>query len=113
MPDRITPADISPDREYVIVNNIHPPMWAGCLLFWGSLTEDGSERRSFGGYTTDFSACERYRLDEIRAEPGYRDFPLYDPGTMSLRDFMECRDIITRVSDIPSLGVRKIEAWYR
>ncbi len=36
-------------------------------MFWGHLTKD-DEKRSFGGYTDDINACERYTFEEARSE---------------------------------------------
>lgn len=100
---------INPERKYVIACNEHPGIWSGCVLFWGSLTEDG-EKRSFGGYTTGVDRCERYTLDDI---VGFSPkFAIYSPG-MTYKEFIACRDIIIRPEDLENLGLSTMQVWYR
>lgn len=101
---------VSPEREYVIVCNEHSGIWSGCVLFWGSLTDDGAERRSFGGYTTGVDLCERYTLEEARSFS--QDFVLYEPG-MSYQEFRSHRDVIIKPEQLAGLGLRTMQIWYR
>lgn len=88
-------------RDYVIVCNEHSGYYPGVLLFWGELTPDDAERRSFGGYTSDFDHCERYTLDEIRRS-GF-NFPVYD-GRMTSMSFKKHRDVAIKISQLNELG---------
>ena len=51
------------NRDYVIVCMRHRAIAPGALLFWGAYTAD-KEKRSFGGYFSDFEKCEKYTLEE-------------------------------------------------
>lgn len=84
------------DREYIIVCNEHKGTFAGALLFWGHKTED-SEKRSFGGYTSDIDKCEMYTLKEIE-EKNYR-FSVYEEG-MSFYDFIKLDDVVIKKRDL-------------
>mgnify|MGYP000092217642 FL=1 len=97
------------DRKYVIVCNKHKAMWNGCLLFWGHLTYD-DESRSFGGYTSDLERCERYTLEEIQDE--HYTFPIYDEGTMTRRDFLNCEDIVISIPQLVKLGYGFMKVAY-
>lgn len=58
----------SPPRRYVIISP-HTALTGTVnryMVFWGQLTPDDAERRSFGGYTSDITKCERYTRDEIK-----------------------------------------------
>lgn len=55
---------ISNERKYVLISN-RTKGDKDKLLFWGLLTCD-DEKRSFSGYTHNFTECERYTLDEIK-----------------------------------------------
>lgn len=88
-------------REYVIVCNEHSGYYPGCLLFWGELTPDEAEERSFGGYTSDIDKCEKYNIEEIR-KSGYK-FPVYD-GRMTHKSFKRHRDVAIKISQLCELG---------
>lgn len=105
----MTAPRVSRDRKYVIVCNEHSGNWAGCLLFWGQLTDDG-EKRSFGGYTTGIDRCERYTMDEIVAWS--TNFAVYKPG-MTLAEFKSHRDIIVEPENLGRLGLKTMTVWYR
>lgn len=100
---------VSPDREYVIVCNEHSGMWAGCLLFWGHMTDD-NEKRSYGGYTTGVDKAERYTEKELN-QNGWH-FPIYHEG-MDLQAFLKERDIAIRPGDLAKLGYKPMQVWYR
>lgn len=85
-------------RDYIIVCNEHKGMWAGCLLFWGHKTED-NDKRSFGGYTSNFDACERYTPEEIRKK-NY-NFPIVDKNIDEVT-FRKMEDVIISVDDLLS-----------
>lgn len=98
------------DREYVIVCNEHKGIFNGALLFWGHRTED-NEERSFGGYTSDISNCERYTLREIRNK-GY-NFPVYEKN-MKLLDFLKLDDVIIKYTDLMHIeGLKSMSIIYR
>ena len=108
-----TPFPISDDREYVIVNAGHRPALPGCLLFWGHLTED-AQRRSFGSYTHDFSSCERYSLDEIKA--AYPSMPVFRKDIRKPELIWKRDNAAIRISDLPrldSLGFRTMTVIMR
>lgn len=72
--NRIPEREYNPlKRDYVLVSR----KWSkSTLVFWGSYTKDNKER-SFGGYTNDINACERYTLEEIINESNqFRPFDL-------------------------------------
>ena len=86
-------------RQYVIVCNKHNAIFGGALLFWGHRTND-NENRSFGGYTSDFSNCELYTLEEI--ENKHYHFPIYN-DTMDYKEFKSYDDIIIKVDDLKNI----------
>lgn len=86
-------------RDYVIVCNEHKAMFPGCLLFWGCKTQD-DEPRSFGGYTSDITECERYTMEELR-NSGY-NFPIYDGEDET--EFRRIKDIAIKVDDLLSFN---------
>lgn len=88
-------------RDYVIVCNEHRGYIPGVLLFWGGFTEDGAEKRSFGGYTSDLDRCERYTLEEVK-HSGYH-FPVYDER-MTRASFKRHRDVAIKISQLSELG---------
>lgn len=102
--------DIGASRQYVIVCNEHSGMWAGCVLFWGQLTDDG-DKRSFGGYTTDIDSCERYSPQDL--ESGNWHFAVFNKDRMTLDDFLACRDIAIRPDELALLGYKPMRVWYR
>lgn len=87
------------DRQYVIVCNRHNAIFGGALLFGGHRTND-NENRSFGGYTSDFSNCELYTLEEI--ENKHYHFPIYN-DTMDYKEFKAYDDIIIKVDDLKNI----------
>lgn len=89
------------ERDYVIVCNEHNGYYPGTLLFWGNITEDNAERRSFGGYTSDLDKCERYTLEDIKRS-NY-NFPIYD-RRMTLKSFKGHRDVAIKISQLTELG---------
>ncbi len=100
---------IKPERKYVIVSNKHSGGWGGCMLFWGSLTED-NEKRSFGGYTQGIDRCERYTLDEIAGFSPH--FTLWKPG-MSWGEFRECEDVVIEPENLASFNLQTMQVWFR
>ena len=99
---------VSPDRDFVIINNTHRPALQGCLLFWGRLTDDG-EPRSVGGYTHDFDGCERYSLDEIKRE--YPSMPVFGRNVRSLDKLRLIGNAAIRIRDMKKLKHRPITAY--
>lgn len=92
--------ELNNDREYVLLS----VKWTrGSLMFWGGLTPDESERRSFGGYTDDITACERYTYNEARKER----IEFHDYEGHTLREMYQIDDEgtwIIRISDLEKLG---------
>lgn len=86
---------MSKEREYVIVCNEHKGLFAGCLLFWGERTADG-EKRSFGGYTSNLDACERYTLEEVQEYCPY--IPVVQEDEKVLLSFIDCEDVAVKAS---------------
>lgn len=101
---------INPSRRYVIVSNAHSGAWAGCVLFWGHITED-DEERSFGGYTCDVDAAERYSPQDL--ESGNWHFEIFNKDTMTVNDFLERRDIAVLPEELEQLGYKPIRVMYR
>lgn len=97
--EAIEESDKKYKRQYVIVCNEHNAIFGGALLFWGHRTND-SENRSFGGYTSDFSNCELYTLEEI--ENKHYHFPIYN-DTMDYKEFKSYDDIIIKVDDLKNI----------
>ncbi|MCR1941262.1 hypothetical protein [[Clostridium] symbiosum] len=88
-------------RDYVIVCNEHSGYYPGVLLFWGELTEDNAEKRSYGGYTSDLDKCEKYTLEEVKRSRYH--FPVYD-GRMTRESFKRNRDVAIKISQLSELG---------
>ena len=97
------------DRKYVIICNRYKGI-GGTLLFWGSKTEDNAEKRSFGGYTSNFNACEKYTLEEID-NSNYK-FPVYgrDCNHDNYRKF---EDFAIEICRLERLGYRPMLIYYR
>lgn len=96
------------ERNYVIVCNRHQGI-SGALLFWGSKTED-DDKRSYGGYTSDFNSCERYTLEEV--ERNGHKFPIY--GRCCNHDnFREFGDFAIEVRRLERLGYKPKLIYYR
>lgn len=55
------------NREWVLASNKHRNNTL--LQFWGEHTED-EEKRSYGGYYTDFDRCEKYTTEEKETGSG-------------------------------------------
>lgn len=96
------------DRNYVVVCNEHKGI-AGSLLFWGSKTED-NQKRSFGGYTSNFNECEKYTLDEID-NSDYR-FPVYGRD-INHDNFKKVEDFAIEIKRLERLGHRPMLIYYR
>lgn len=97
------------ERNYVIVCNEHKGI-GGSLLFWGNKTDDNAEKRSFGGYTSDFNACEKYTLEEIN-NSDYK-FPIYGKDC-NHDNFRKFEDFIIEISRLKGLGYRPMLIYYR
>lgn len=97
------------DRKYVIICNRYKGI-GGALLFWGNKTEDNTEKRSFGGYTSDFDNCERYTLEEL--EKSDYNFPVYgrDCNHDNYRKF---EDFAIEIGRLERLGHRPMLIYYR
>lgn len=96
------------ERNYVIVCNEHSAWPKGALLLWGHRTAD-DEKRSFGGYTTDFTRCELYTREELEAYRGNdREFFLFydELKDKSLRGFLKQTEVFCTLQDLESLGYR-------
>lgn len=101
---------ISPSRRYVIASNRHSGAWIGCMLFWGKLTRD-DEIRSFGGYTCNIDAAERYSPQDL--ESGNWHFEIFNKETMTLDDFLQKPDIAILPEELEELGYKAIRVMYR
>ncbi|MBO0537929.1 hypothetical protein EXQ27_04270 [Clostridium botulinum] len=97
------------ERNYVVVCNRHKGI-DDSLLFWGNKTEDNAKRRSFGGYTNDFNACEKYTLAEI-GNSNYK-FPVYGRDC-NHDNFRQFEDFAIKISRLKRLGYRPILIYYR
>jgi hypothetical protein len=97
------------ERNYVVVCNRYNGI-AGSLLFWGSKTQDDAERRSFGGYTSDFHVCERYTLEEI--DKSEYKFPVYGRDC-NHDNFKEFEDFAIEINRLERLGHKPMLIWYR
>ncbi|AEB77655.1 hypothetical protein ADU80_04855 [Clostridium botulinum] len=99
---------IESKRKYVVISNRYKGI-AGSLLFWGRHTKD-NEKRSFGGYQSDFSKCEKYTLEEIKASR--YGFPIY--GKEVHKDnYREFEDFAIEIKRLKTLGYRPITIYYR
>jgi hypothetical protein len=92
----------------VIVCNEHKGI-SGSLLFWGYKTKD-NEKRSFGGYTSDFNACEKYTLEEIQ-KSSYK-FPIYGKE-LHYDNYRTVDGFIIEISRLKALGYRPMMIYYR
>ena len=102
-------------RVYVIISAKHMANDRGRLIFWGS---DGAtktdSKRSFGGYTCDFSKCERYTREEI--EKGNRNYIReHAEGRINWKKmFKSVSDFYIRVDRIEELtGYRFSTSFYQ
>lgn len=96
------------ERDYVIVCTRHRCI-PGTLLFWGSYTEDEKER-SFGGYTSDFNACEKYTKEEGE-NSGY-NFPFYGTRQCNKSNWRKKEDFYIRIDQLEELGCRPMKVYY-
>lgn len=96
------------ERNYVIVCNRHSGI-DGSLLFWGNKTKD-NQKRSFGGYTSDFNNCEKYTLEDI--EKSDCKFPVYGKE-LHHDNWREAEDFIIEISRLKALGYRPMMIYYR
>lgn len=96
-------------RKYVIVCNEYNGIFCGALLFWGHRTQD-DEERSFGGYASNIDSCELYAGKDLK-ERNFK-FTYYHDG-MTLKDFLECADIVIRPENLEKLGYKQMRLWYR
>ena len=96
------------ERNYVVVCNRYRGV-SGSLLFWGTNTKD-NEERSFGGYTSDFNACEKYTLEEIK-QSGY-EFPIYGNG-VNHDNYKKVDDFAIEIKRLRRLGHRPMLIYYK
>lgn len=90
---------ISEKREYVLVSW----KWSwqnGYLLFWGKRTED-QEKRSYGGYTQDLDACEKYTKNELKD----KGFPFWKSKSLLRLD--KEKSYAVKLSDLYKFGTRQ------
>lgn len=93
---------VNDERCYVLLSI----KWCteGTLVFWGRRTLDDKER-SFGGYTNDINACERYTFDEARNER--HTHHKYNEGTLEeLMNIERSGTWIVHIDDLDKLGRR-------
>lgn len=96
------------ERKYVIVSNRHTGI-SGSLLFWGKRTAD-NEKRSFGGYTSNFNSCEIYTLEDID-NSDYK-FPVYGRD-LNHDNYRQFEDFAIEVRRLERLGHRPMLIYYR
>lgn len=92
--------EISKERCYVLLS----VKWTrqGSLMFWGSLTED-DKKRSFGGYTDDINACEKYTYEEVASRAW--DFHKYNDERLNeLKQIDSDGTWIVHIEDLSKLG---------
>ena len=91
---------ISDKRLYVLVS----VKWTrDSLVFWGRLSKD-EEQRSYGGYTDDFSSCERYTLEELKTEANSDLHDYYSEPLSVLRKMDREGTWIVHVDDLHNIG---------
>jgi hypothetical protein len=95
------------NRDYIVVCNRHKGI-AGSLLFWGEHTKY-DDKRSFGGYTSDFNTCEKYTLEEIK-NSGY-NFPVYGRDC-NHDNYLKFEDFAIEIKRLVRLG-RPMLIYYR
>ncbi|MDU7251347.1 MAG: hypothetical protein E6274_03250 [Clostridium sp.] len=96
------------ERRYVVICNRYRGI-GGSLLFWGRHTKD-NEKRSFGGYTSDFNGCEKYTLEEIE-QSGY-NFPIY--GQDAHHDnYKSFEDFAIEIKRLKILGYKPMTIYYK
>lgn len=93
--------NVNSERKYVIVSNEHIATVKEALLFWGSLTDDNREKRSFGGYTCQINKCERYTRKELEEFRGdlKEEYPFYDE-LKNERDFFKKGEVLISIDDL-------------
>lgn len=93
--------NVNSERKYVIVCNEYPAIFKDALLFWGHLTDDSSEKRSFRGYTCQIDKCERYtrkELEEFRGDLKHK-YPFFDELKKE-SDFFRKSEVLISVDDL-------------
>lgn len=93
--------NVNSERKYVIVCNEHEAIIKDTLLFWGSLTNDNKEKRSFGGYTCQIDKCERYTREELEEFRGNlkAEYPFFDE-LKNERDFFKKGEVLISIDDL-------------
>jgi|SRR6185312_1028182 len=99
---------ISKDRCYVLLSI----KWTrkGTLMFWGTISEDDNER-SFGGYTDDINACERYTFEEARNER-HSHYEYNDETLDQLMNDNRDGTWIIHINDLGNLGKAVVHYVY-
>lgn len=98
--------EISGERKYVLVS----VKWTrDSLVFWGRLSKD-EEQRSYGGYTDDFSSCERYTLEELKTKTNRDFYDYYNEPLSALRKIDSEGTWIVHVDDLENIG--RVETRY-
>lgn len=107
--------NVNSERKYVIVSNEHEAIIKDALFFWGSLTDDNAEKRSFGGYTCQIDKCERYTRKELEDFRGNlkEEYPFFDELTNE-RDFFKKSEVFISIDDLKEkLHYREIKVMVR
>lgn len=93
--------NVNSERKYVIVCNERPAIFKDALLFWGHLTDDSREKRSFAGYTCQIDKCERYTREELEEFRGNlkAEYPFFDE-LKNERDFFKKGDVLISIDDL-------------
>lgn len=93
--------NVNSERKYVIVCNERIGTVKDALLFWGSLTDDSKEKRSFGGYTCQIDKCERYTRKELEEFRGdlKAEYPFFDELKNEC-DFFKKDEVLISIDDL-------------
>lgn len=108
--------NVDNERKYVIVCNEHTAIIKDALLFWGSFTDDNTEKRSFSGYTCQIDKCERYtrkELEEFRGNLKKAEFLFFDE-LENERDFFQKDEVFISIDDLKDkLHYRELKVMVR
>lgn len=107
--------NVNSERKYVIVCNEHKAIIKDALLFWGSLTDDSTGKRSFGGYTCQIDKCERYTRKELEKFRGdlKKEYPFFDELEKAI-DFFKKDEVLISIEDLKEkMGYREFKIMTR
>lgn len=95
------------NRDYVIICNKGARSYnSNMLLFWGTQSED-DQPRSYGGYTYNLDACERYTKEELVnvINTSHYKFPFLEYFGNDNWKFEE--HFFARIDDLEKLGYKR------